>query len=221
MKRDFSSQTAHSAWEESWRSEQERRAWGTPSQEVVEILPTLQQRAVKRALDLGCGVGRHVLLLAHHGFDTYGMDASAGGIRHTRHAVIEASLRAGLSVAMMTDLPYADESFDYVLAFNVIYHGDRPVVLRAIAEIHRVLGPGGLYQGTMLSKRNSNYGKGDQVAFGTFVNEHGDKAHPHFYCNASELVALFRGFELLSLTDRPQESPGSWHWHLTAERKGP
>ena len=221
MKRDSSTQTAHRAWEESWRSEQGRQAWVTPSREVVEILPTLQQRAVKRALDLGCGVGRHVLLLARQGLDVYGMDASAGGVRHTRHAVLEASLRAGLSVAMMTDLPYADNSFDYVLAFNVIYHGDPPVVRQAIAEIHRVLRPGGLYQGTMLSKRNSNYGLGDQVAFDTFVNEHGDKAHPHFYCSAWELVALFRGFELLSLTDRPQESPGSWHWHLTAEREDP
>jgi tellurite methyltransferase len=76
-----------------------------------------------------------------------------------------------------------------VLAFNVIYHGDRPIVERTIAEIARVLKAGG-----MLSKRNTRYGCGLEVAPDTFVVERdSDKNHPHFYCSAPELVALFRG----------------------------
>jgi len=41
--------------------------------------------------------------------------------------------------------------------------------------------------------------------------------HPHFYCDAATLVALFAGFELLSLKQQPQRKPGSWHWHIIAE----
>ena len=33
------------------------------------------------------------------------------------------------------------------------------------------------------------------------------------------LAALFAGFELLSLTQEEQRRPGSWHWHILAERR--
>lgn len=46
----------------------------------------------------------------------------------------------------------------------------------------------------------------------------GDKAHPHYFCTAPELLALLRGFEVFTLYDRPHDNPGSWHWHLLAER---
>jgi hypothetical protein len=60
---------------------------------------------------------------------------------------------------------------------------------------------------------------GEEIAPNTFVIANdGDKDHPHFYCNARELLELYDGFELLSLTDKLHEKPGSWHWHLLAER---
>ena len=101
---------------------------------------------------------------------------------------------------LMTDLPFADDAFDYLLSFNVIYHGDPNIVSRALAEIRRVLRPGGTWilQLTMLSKRNVNYGRGDEIAPDTFVDRTADddKVHPHFYCNAGELMVLLQGFEL-------------------------
>jgi SAM-dependent methyltransferase len=49
-------------------------------------------------------------------------------------------------------LPFDDESFDYVLSWNVIFHGTMGDVGRRLAEIWRVLKPGRLHQCTMLSK---------------------------------------------------------------------
>jgi len=88
-----------------------------------------------------------------------------------------------------------------------------------------VVKPGGLYQGTMLPMRNINYGQGRIVAPDTFVRDTfvRDRAeepgHPHFYCDAATLVALFAGFDLLSLKQQLQRKPGSWHWHIIAERR--
>jgi hypothetical protein len=83
-----------------------------------------------------------------------------------------------------------------------------------------VLKPGALYQGTMLPTRNINYGRGRTIAPGTFVVDGAeDRGHPHFYCDATTLVALFAGFELLSLKQQQQRKPGSWHWHIIAERR--
>ncbi|HVC51613.1 MAG TPA: hypothetical protein VND87_06300 [Stellaceae bacterium] len=45
------------------------------------------------------------------------------------------------------------------------------------------------------------------------------RAHPHYYCDAAVLVSLFSGFELLSLVQREHRKPGSWHWHIVAERR--
>jgi len=123
----------------------------------------------------------------------------------------------------MTALPYADASFDHVLAWNVIYHGDETVVARSIAEIARVLKPGGSFMGTMLSARRlpveQSRAVGNQVSRNTWVFDGGgDKMHPHYFCSAADLLALFAGFELWSLDDRQHETPGSWHWHVLAER---
>jgi tellurite methyltransferase len=71
-----------------------------------------------------------------------------------------------------------------------------------------VLKPKALYQGTMLPTRNINYGQGRTVAPDTFVRDRAEEpGHPHFYCDASTLVALFAGFELLSLSSNRSASP--------------
>jgi hypothetical protein len=70
----------------------------------------------------------------------------------------------------------------------------------------------------MLSKRNANFGIGTEIAADTWVREgDDDKDHPHFYCNAGELVSLFDRFELSYLEDKVHSKPGSWHWHMIAE----
>jgi tellurite methyltransferase len=101
----------------------------------------------------------------------------------------------------------------------VIYHGNLGDVGRRVAEIWRVLKPGGLFQGTMLPRRNNNYGVGRLVAPGTFVVD-GDEHHsqPHFYCDTTTLLALFSGFEILRLSQHQKRKAGSWHWNVIAER---
>ncbi|SDE77758.1 class I SAM-dependent methyltransferase [Rhodospira trueperi] len=214
-----STDTAHHHWNETWADAAGRADWLTPEPDVHDLLDLAEARGAATFLDLGCGVGRHALLASARGLRVTGLDGAAEGLAQARLAADRAGLPLDLREGVMTELPFPDASFDVVLAWNVIYHGDRPIVERAIAEIRRVLRPGGLYQGTMLSKRNTDYGKGTEVAPDTFVLDGvSDKAHPHFYCNACELVALFDGFELLSLRDVVHHRPGSWHWHMVAER---
>ena len=211
--------TAHHHWDKLWQVDEGRADWLEPDKGVVTFAESRFATGDRRALDLGCGVGRHALALAAIGFETAAMDASPSGLEELRNAAAARSLDVDCRQAEMTALPYDDHSFDYVLSFNVIYHGDPTVVRTAIAEIARVLKPGGHYQGTMLSKRNRNFGLGREIAPDTFINEdESDKAHPHFYCDAAGLVALFEGFELRRLEDQPHKKPETWHWHMIAER---
>lgn len=220
MHEQAQTETAYRAWNDQWQSEQGRADWLQLDPDVAAAVPRLRARGARSALDLGCGVGRHACFLAGAGFEVEAMDASTAGLDHAARQARDLGLDVTFRDGLMTELPYADASFDYVLSFNVIYHGDGSVVARAVSEIHRVLKPGGLFHGTLLSKRNGKYGLGKEIAPGTFVIDgaEGDKGHPHFYCNAAEVVKLLEDFELLSLFDREHEKPGTWHWHLLAER---
>ena len=83
-----------------------------------------------RVLDLGCGVGHSYQLLAPR--ETVGVDlapdALAGQDRETH-------------VADMRRLPFADGSFDSVLSVHSLEHVPDPE--RVLAEVQRVLAPGG------------------------------------------------------------------------------
>ncbi len=212
--------TAHLTWNGRWATPDGRAAWLKPHEDVLEVSEhLLTEGKTFRVLDLGCGVGRHALHFARMGFETHAIDMAESGLSEVRQSAADMGLNVAIQAAPMTELPFPDAHFDYVLAFNVIYHGDGSIVRQAISEIDRVLKPGGIYQGTMLSKRGVTYGVGTEVAPDTFVNDDDDeKDHPHFYCSAAELVALFKGFELRTLADKEHSTPGSWHWHMTAEK---
>ena len=211
--------TAHLDWDVRWQSEEGRADWIEPESFVAETISLLKGRGVKTVLDLGCGVGRHALLLAREGFIVHGVDASPAAMDYVSRQAGKGDLDISLQMSEMTEIPFENEMFDYVLAWNVIYHGDLPVVQRSLSEILRVLKPGGLFQGTMLSKRNAEIVSGRRIAKDTYINSDCfEKRHPHFYCNAAELVALFGGFEPLTIIDCEHSKEGSYHWHILAEK---
>jgi tellurite methyltransferase len=212
--------SAIDSWDKRWATDEGRAEWLDPHPAVAAILPELQERGARRALDLGCGVGRHALLLARAGLEVEAFDGSETGLDVLRTTAASRGLTLGFKHGNADALPYADGSFDFVLSWNVIYHGTLGDVGHRLGEIWRVLKPGALFQGTMLTTRNSNYGVGRLITPGTFiVDGQEEKGHPHFYCDAAGLLALFTGFELLSLTQQQQRKPNSWHWHIIAERR--
>jgi tellurite methyltransferase len=217
---------AYVAWERSWRVADSSSRWLVPEADVRDIVPLLKARDVRLLLDLGCGLGRHSCLLAAEGFRVVGMDASSSGLRRSMNST-RAFEEANFLLADMKRLPFADKVFDYVLAWNVIYHGVKEEVAAAVQEIRRVIRDGGLYQATMLSKRHGRYGVGVEIGDGSYVRpgEGSDKAYPHYYCGGSDLLALHQGFEVISLRDvdhRPEHASRSrsFHWHVVFEKLG-
>jgi 2-polyprenyl-3-methyl-5-hydroxy-6-metoxy-1,4-benzoquinol methylase len=211
--------TAHQDWDVRWQSEQGRSDWIEPEAFVTETIPLLKDRGVESVLDLGCGVGRHAILLAQAGFQVHAVDASLTAVDYVARQAGELGVAIHTHIAEMTSIPLEKDAFDYLLAWNVIYHGDLSVVMSVLSEIIRLLKPGGIFQGTMLSKRNTEIGAGHCIAKDTYINtDRFEKRHPHFYCNAAEVISLFNGFEPLVIKDEEHSKAGSYHWHILAEK---
>lgn len=96
-----------------------------------------------RVLDAGCGIGKPALqIAASTGADVLGISVSRLQVEQaTERARAEGMAdHVAFQYADAMDMPFADASFDAVLAFESIIHMDRPTALR---EMARVLVPGG------------------------------------------------------------------------------
>ena len=109
--------------------------------QLVAILARLELSADTAVLDAGCGPGNLVPELARRGCRVYALDTSPNMLQLARtNAAAFGNVRyqAGNIEAM----PFADGSFDVVCSAGVIEY--LPHCERALAEMHRVLRPGGL-----------------------------------------------------------------------------
>ena len=103
-----------------------------------------------RVLDLGCGAGRHSFEAFRRGAHVVALDYSATEVAGvgTMFAAMAAEKQvppaaaAGAVRGDALSLPFADDTFDRVIAAEVLEH--LPDDLGAMAELARVLRPGGL-----------------------------------------------------------------------------
>lgn len=99
-----------------------------------------------RILDVGCGYGRIAVPLALAGHRVSGLDLSETMIRAAQTGAEAAGVPIAFVVGSMTEMPYADSSFDSVLclwsAFHELLHETEQE--QALREMWRVLAPGGL-----------------------------------------------------------------------------
>jgi 2-polyprenyl-6-hydroxyphenyl methylase / 3-demethylubiquinone-9 3-methyltransferase len=97
----------------------------------------------KRGLDVGCGGGLLAEEFAKLGCRVTGVDPSEPSLETARAHAEREGLEIEYVVAVGEQLPFDDDSFDFVYCCDVLEHVDS--VDRTIAEAARVLRPGGVY----------------------------------------------------------------------------
>ena len=225
-------------WESIWADLDTLSAyWRTPEPTVLTWARVLREAGGRRALDLGCGVGRHTVALARMGLAVIASDVSLSGLATCGAWLAREGLGPALACHEMVTLPFPDHAFDGLIAFNVVYHATLVGMKRVMAELYRVLRPGGQLYITIIARSDSRIagyradidaGKCIEVEPFTFIylrDGPGDKFLPHHYCDETELRALMGDFRLDELdlvsveyVDEDGTTQVGAHYHIQACR---
>jgi SAM-dependent methyltransferase len=202
--------------------------WRTPHEKFGPLAKAMRQRGMRRVLDLGCGGGRHLVYLAHQGFEVYGTDIDLHGLARARSWLQQEGLPARLAVADMEALPYPDGFFDAVISMYVIHHNLVNGIRRTVAGVRRALQPRGWFFATVNAWGDFKERRGPEIEPGTWLvcETDCDVPVPHHLFREDELRSVWEGFHILELERKAQEyidansgqSRLSAHWEVWAER---
>lgn len=112
--------------------------------EQRDVRAYLQQaasrHAIRRACDVGSGFGRLTPVLSEAADDVVGFEREAALVGMARRLLPALRFEP---VGTLEHLPAADASMEFVLTFTVLQHMPDPRAESVLAEIRRVLAPGG------------------------------------------------------------------------------
>jgi SAM-dependent methyltransferase len=114
-----------------------------------------------RVLEIGCGLGTDGAQFAQAGAHYTGIDLTEAAIELARKRFELSGLSGEFRVGDAENLDFADDSFDRVYSHGVLHH--TPDTARAVAEIHRVLKPGGQAIVMLYHRGSYNYRVGIRV----------------------------------------------------------
>jgi SAM-dependent methyltransferase len=120
---------------------------------MVHSVAQFTRWAGKRVLEIGVGAGADHLQFARAGADLHGVDLTDAAIETTRAHLAVHGLTSDLRRVDAEHLPFDDASLDLVFSWGVIHHSEHPE--RIVAEIRRVLRPGGTFLGMLYARRSA------------------------------------------------------------------
>lgn len=110
----------------------------------------------KRTLEIGLGQGADSEQIIRLGARWFGLDLTNESVRRVQ---VRMNLRnlpvGGITQGSVVEMPFADQSFDIVFSHGVLHHV--PEIIKAQAEIRRVLKPEGELVVMLYAKNSLNY----------------------------------------------------------------
>ncbi|MBR3182106.1 MAG: class I SAM-dependent methyltransferase [Eggerthellaceae bacterium] len=124
----------------------DRMNGGSHEELAVWALPFLPIKSDARILDIGCGGGANLERLLQRVPEGHvtGIDYSSVSVQASSeyNADAIAQGRCDVMEGDVRNMPFADDAFDIITAFETVYYWDLPA---AFAEVKRVLKPGGIF----------------------------------------------------------------------------
>ncbi len=159
------------------------------------------QRKKIKILEVGCGPGGNLWMLAHEGFDVYGLDVSATSIKLAKKNLLKKKLKAKFSVSNMINLNYKNKYFDVIVDVFSSCHLNHKDGLLFVLEVKKKLKKDGIFFSYFPSKK-SNFFKSkikkkfiDKNTISKIYNKkqvYGNDVLPMRFMNKNEYESLLR-----------------------------
>ncbi len=184
------------------RSQEESETKATT--DLLEVLDGVDPAQLKewKVLDVGCGTGRILKVLAAKVREAYGVDFSAEMIRLARSRLEGVPNVTTLKNDGATLSMFDDETFDFVFSFAVFQHiPSRSQIDSYLKEFYRILKSGG-------EVKLPVDGRGDSLLWRLLKKAIGNDSWSGVFFSRIELLTLVRahGFEVIHCDHAPRQT---------------
>ncbi len=155
-----------------------------------------------KILDIGCGIASYSIVFAKHGFDCVATDVSKQMLFWAKKNLEKNKVDFPLIKANCLDLPFRDNTFDYVLSVAVFHHMDSEEKrVKAFKEVFRVLKPNGTALITVWNKTQPRFifGKKDRYVSWNHKSTTYHRYYHLFTYNEMGKLAERAGFNIVKL----------------------
>jgi len=212
-----------------WYLEAEAYRYGEYAPWMPEVME-FARHSGKKVLEIGGGLGTDLAQFARHGAVVTDLDLSGGHLALARENFRLRGLEGTFVHHDAEKLPFDDDTFDVVYSNGVIHH--TPNTAQVVAEIHRVLKPGGRAIIMVYAENSLHYWRNlvrdigirrqllDEFSMGEImsgsveISENNARPLVKVY-TARRLEKLFAGFTNQEICKRQlmrAELPALWRW---------
>jgi len=206
---DYSEQKQHyeNLWKKVglWKNESPNFKTRNPQKETIDFIDFLRSKKITKgkALDIGCGGGRHVILFAKQGFQSYGIDFSKTAIKLAKIDAKDKNINANFKVGDVLKLPYKKDTFDIVHDSGCLHHlskRDWDLYLKNVLKVLKKEG----YLKLFVFSDNTKYLTGHKISKTKNWIIH--RSHYTHFFSKKEIKELFSGyFKILKIIEEKRK----------------
>jgi len=152
-----------------------------------------------RVLDLGCGIGRHIMYCDEMGLDSFGIDLSGEAIEFAHAWAKEKKLlkiEERIKQGDVRYLPWDNEFFSYIISHGVLDSMSFEISKLACIEAARVIKPNGFFYCDLISGDDSQHARefnGEEI-----IKTDHEKGTLQSYFNLEKIHLMIKGvFDLV------------------------
>ena len=195
-----------SVWEDSYKNRDNFVFY--PHEEVIRFISKNIRKRIgpndfidvvndpgnKPIIDLGCGIGRHVMYCHEMGLPIYGVDLSKTAIDAAKEWARSCGTKDLASRVVQSDarnLPWADNFFHYAVSHGTLDSMPFDLARDVSIELNRIICPGGLFYCDLISGDDSHHSRefcGEEI-----VSTLHEKNTVQLFFNFQLILKLFDG----------------------------